>query len=55
MRRITSVGIFWTSFRLEMRRPFSSTTGVSPPRPRSLRVCGARSSRGSVTVLTPSD
>ena len=35
--------MFSTSLRLEMRRPLTSTTGLSPPRPRSLRVSGASS------------
>ena len=55
MRRMASVGMFWISLKPEMRRPFSSTTGLSPPRPRSLRASGASSCSSSVTVLTPKD
>jgi hypothetical protein len=54
IRRIASVGMFWISLRLEMRRPLSRTTGPEVLlRPRSLRVCGASSFSSSVTVLTP--
>ncbi len=49
------MGMFWISLKLEMRRPFKSTTGVSPPRPRSLRVSGDSSCSSSVTVLTPKE
>ena len=52
-RKIASVGMFWISLKPEMRRPLSSTTGLSPPRPRSLRVSGESSCRSSVTVDTP--
>ena len=52
---MASVGMSRTSLKPEMRRPFSRITGLSPPRPRPLRVWGASSAKRSVTELTPKD